>query len=100
MEKRRRHHSLDQFKSAMAAGDVEFTASAEAGARNCGIGVGGIPTVVATMVPAHFFKSMTSYADSRMWQDVYHVPAGDLVLYVKFTGEIVQEFKLLSFKER
>ncbi len=29
----------------------------------------------------------------RVWQDVYHVPADDLVLYVKVQADVVTEFK-------
>ena len=47
-----------------------------------------------------FNKSMTTYADHRVWQDVYHVPKGDLVLYVKFQAGLVTEFTLVSFKEK
>lgn len=48
----------------------------------------------------HFYKSMTSYADHRIWQDVYHVPYDDMILYVKFTQNVLSEFTLLSFKEK
>ncbi len=48
----------------------------------------------------HFFKSMTSYRDNRVWQDVYHVPSKAGLLYVKFTADAVTEFVLLSFKEK
>jgi hypothetical protein len=37
---------------------------------------------------------------NREWQDVYHVPYGGLVLYVKFVADVVTEFRLLSFKEK
>jgi motility quorum-sensing regulator/GCU-specific mRNA interferase toxin len=46
------------------------------------------------------YKSMTSYADHRIWQDVYHVPSAAGMLYVKFTADVVTEFLLLSFKEK
>lgn len=46
----------------------------------------------------HLYKSMTSDADSRIWQDVYHVPFRDIILYVKFTTD-PQGYLLLSFKE-
>ena len=46
----------------------------------------------------HFYKSMTVYADHRLWQEVYHVPSPAGVLYVKFTADVVTEFLLLSFK--
>ena len=45
-------------------------------------------------------KSMTALADHTQWQDVYHVPWGDLLLYVKFTDDLITEFLLLSFKEK
>jgi len=47
-----------------------------------------------------FYKSMTSYVDRRVWQDVYHVPSEFGVLYIKFTVGVLTEFVLLSFKER
>ena len=47
-----------------------------------------------------FYKSMTALMDHRTWQDVYHVPADGLVLYVKFQADVVTEFRLMSFKER
>lgn len=43
---------------------------------------------------------MTSYADSKLWQDVYHAPSSVGLLYVKFVADTVTEFRLLSFKEK
>lgn len=56
--------------------------------------------VIRSMRRSHFQKSITSYADARRWQDVYHVPWEDLTLYVKFTDDILTEFVVLSFKEK
>lgn len=56
--------------------------------------------VIQTMRRDHFYKSMTSHADYKVWQDVYHVPSVAGVLYVKFTAETVSDFLLLSFKEK
>lgn len=53
-----------------------------------------------TMQRNHIYKSMTSIADHRVWQDVYHVPSAAGVLYIKFTADVVTEFLLLSFKEK
>jgi motility quorum-sensing regulator / GCU-specific mRNA interferase toxin len=36
-----------------------------------------------------FFKSMTTFADHRVWQDVYHVPVREPQLYIKFQADIV-----------
>ena len=61
-----------------------------------------LPVVAATerLEAVHFRKSIASHADHRRWQDVYHLPIGGLVAYVKFIDNVVLEFVLLSFKER
>ena len=43
---------------------------------------------------------MTTPADHRTWQDVYHVPVGGTMHYVKFQADVVTEFRVMSFKER
>jgi motility quorum-sensing regulator/GCU-specific mRNA interferase toxin len=48
---------------------------------------------------SHFYKSMTSHADHRVWQDVYRVPWGGLVLYVKLTVDELGRL-ILSMKEK
>ena len=55
---------------------------------------------IQLMQRSHFYQSMTAYADHRAWQDVYHVPSPEGLLYVKFTADAVTAFLLLSFKER
>lgn len=47
-----------------------------------------------------FYKSMTSYANHKQWQDVYHVPSAAGLIYLKFTDDIISEFFVLSFKEK
>ena len=49
-----------------------------------------------------FYKSMTTNADHRVWQDVYHVPVPDedMVLYVKLQADVITEFRVMSFKEK
>ena len=47
-----------------------------------------------------FVKSMTTFADHRVWQDVYHVSARGLTLYVKFQADVITEFTVMSFKEK
>jgi motility quorum-sensing regulator / GCU-specific mRNA interferase toxin len=65
-----------------------------------GFGRAEIAAVIATMRATQFYKSMTSNYDHRQWRDVYHVPWDGMVLYVKFTGDVVTKFAVLSFKER
>ena len=57
-------------------------------------------TVVCALTSAQFYKSMTTYADGAIWQDVYHAqtPAGRA--YIKLTlreiGAPVIQFKELE----
>jgi len=60
----------------------------------------GIAAVIQTIERPMFYKSMTTFADHRTWQDVYHVPANGLVLYVKFQADVVTAFRVMSFKEQ
>jgi motility quorum-sensing regulator/GCU-specific mRNA interferase toxin len=69
-------------------------------AAGLGFGRDDIVATIQTMRRGHFYKSMTAYADHRIWQDVYHVPSPAGVLYVKFTADLLTAFLLLSFKER
>lgn len=77
-----------------------MTGTALRSAAALGFGREDIATTIQTMQREHFYKSMTAYADHRIWQDVYHVPSPVGVLYVKFTADAVTEFLLLSFKEK
>jgi motility quorum-sensing regulator/GCU-specific mRNA interferase toxin len=52
-----------------------------------GLTLSDIVELIQPITRKHFHKSMTSAADTRIWQDVYHVPCGLTVLYVKFTTD-------------
>ena len=96
MEKFNPTYSLTEFKNS----DFEITHTAQKTALALGFNDEGIDEVIATMELKHFYKSMTSYANHKIWQDVYHVPCGNLILYIKFTQNVISEFTLLSFKEK
>ena len=96
MEKFNPTYSLEAFKNS----DFSITKTATRTAQELGFYEKDIRYVVSTMELKHFYKSMTSYADHKIWQDVYHVPCGNLILYVKFTQDVLSEFTLLSFKEK
>ena len=100
-DKRNPTYDLEAFKVAFASVDrLSVTGTALRSAASLGFGRTEIVATVQTMQRAHFYKSMTAYADHRVWQDVYHVPSSAGVLYVKFTADAVTEFLLLSFKEK
>jgi motility quorum-sensing regulator/GCU-specific mRNA interferase toxin len=41
-----------------------------------------------------------TFADHRVLQDVYPVPANEIVLYVKFQADEVTEFRVMALKEK
>ena len=47
-----------------------------------------------------FYKSMTSFNDHRIWQDVYHASFNSLLIYMKFTVQQDKAYLLISFKEK
>lgn len=101
MEKRRPTYDLDAIRAAL--GSIEtlaITRTAFSDALSLGFNRSGIAEVVNSIRRPMFYKSMTTYADHRTWQDVYHVPADGLTLYVKFQADVVTEFRVMSFKEK
>lgn len=96
MEKFNPTYNLEEFKKS----DFAITMTAQKTASDLGFGKSEVHKVVSTMKENQFYKSMTSYANHKIWQDVYHVPYGDLVIYIKFTQNVISEFTLLSFKEK
>jgi motility quorum-sensing regulator/GCU-specific mRNA interferase toxin len=101
VEKRRPTYDLEAIKQAL--GSVEtlaMTSSALRDALALGFDRNGVVETVAGIKRHMFYKSMTSLADHRVWQDVYHVRVRDLLLYVKFQADVVTEFTVMSFKEK
>lgn len=79
---------------------LAITVSAFRDASALGFDRNGIIGVLTSIRRPKFVKSMTTFGDHRLWQDVYHVPAEGLVLYVKFQADVVTEFRVMSFKEK
>lgn len=99
MEKGSPHCKLPVVKSLIEAGQVRATASAFNGARELGItDLAGMCSVVMALTSADFYKSMTTHADHRIWQDVYRTKtaSGDEV-YLKLT--VIDDVLIVSFKE-
>ena len=100
-EKRKPTYHLGAFKSAFITLEgLNVTKTALTTATALGFGRAEIVATIQTMQPSQFYKSMTTHADHRVWQDVYHVPSPVGTLYVKFMAEVVTEFLLVSFKEK
>lgn len=81
MEKRRPTYDLDAIKTTfVSVNTLAITTSALRDATGLGFDPAGVVEVIGGMTRRMFVKSMTIFADHRIWQDVYHVPARDLIL--------------------
>ncbi|NHV25170.1 type II toxin-antitoxin system MqsR family toxin [Burkholderia sp. D-99] len=98
MEKRRPHCKLPHVKALVESGQVRFTTSAVFGARQLGFTEREALDVVMSLSDLDFHKSMTTYADHTIWQDVYRplTVRGDV--YLKLT--VIDDVLIVSFKER
>jgi len=97
MEKNTPHCKLSKVKSLIEAGKVRSTGSALGGGAALGLDFEGVVGVVMALAPSDFYKSMTTHADHRIWQDVYRptTPVGEV--YLKLT--VIDDVLIVSFKE-
>ena len=88
---------LPVVKALIEAGRVKATASAFGGARDLGINdLVGMCAVVMSLASTDFYKSMTTHADHRIWQDVYHAKAtNNADVYLKLT--VIDDVLIVSF---
>ena len=101
MEKRRPTYDLKAVQHALRSADtLAITTSALRSANELGFDRAAIVEVISKIERSMFFKSMTTFGDHRRWQDVYHVPARELLLYVKVQADVITEFIVMSFKEK
>jgi motility quorum-sensing regulator/GCU-specific mRNA interferase toxin len=99
MDKGVPHCKLPVVKALIETGQVRATASAFSGARELGINdLAGMCAVVLALTPTDFYKSMTTHADHRLWQDVYRAKtANGNEVYLKLT--VIDDVLIVSFKE-
>ncbi|AKH64716.1 MULTISPECIES: type II toxin-antitoxin system MqsR family toxin [Photorhabdus] len=97
MEKRTPHCKLSVVKTLIEARKVRTTYTALAGANELGLEFSDMLAIVMALTPADFYKSMTTYADHTVWQDVYrpNTHVGDV--YLKLT--VIDDVLIVSFKE-
>ena len=54
--------------------------------------------IIMAISSANFYKSMTTHADHRIWQDVYHAKTSrGAEVYLKLT--VIDDVLIVSFKE-
>lgn len=100
MEKRTPHYDLARIQRDVARlGAAAFTKAALDGGRDMGLTSAEMLAVIASLSRHNFHKSMTTYADHRVWQDVYHAATPvRKEAYIKIT--LRDERLVVQFKER
>jgi motility quorum-sensing regulator / GCU-specific mRNA interferase toxin len=99
MEKRTPHYALGDIQRQMqSVADLYLTRSAQQGMRLARMSEAEALRVIQGLDRRCFYKSMTTYADHRVWQDVYHAAYRGRALYLKF--QKTDEYFVVSFKER
>jgi motility quorum-sensing regulator/GCU-specific mRNA interferase toxin len=97
MEKQTPHCKLSVIKAMIEAGSVRTTKAAREGGAALGFDFDSMLEVVKSLTPADFYKSMTTHADHRIWQDVYRPVTSAGEVYLKLT--VIDDVLIVSFKE-
>ena len=101
MEKYTPHYDLALVKAeVIRAGRKAFTASAWEGARRLKLGTLQMQQVVCALEKPMLYKSMTTYSDHRVWQDVYLIKIYGTEIYIKLTYRPGGGPPVISFKEK
>ncbi len=100
MEKRTPHYDLAHVQADVARlGAAAFTKTALDGGRTMGLTTAEMLAVIASLSRREFYKSMTTYADHRAWQDVYHATTPVRKdAYIKIT--LRDAAPVIQFKEK
>lgn len=91
------HCKSQVVKALVASGHVRSTLPALSGGAALGLNFDGMLTVVMALEPGDFFKSMTTHAEHRIWQDVYRPSTQEGDVYLKVT--VIDDALIVSFKE-
>jgi motility quorum-sensing regulator/GCU-specific mRNA interferase toxin len=102
MEKRTPHYSLTDIQAVVAAPTSRpFTLTALRGGLELGLSELDMRLVVLALSRSDFFKSMTTHADHREWQDVYHGATEDgIAVYIKMTAYTDGRPPVIQFKAK
>ena len=97
MEKRKPHCPLSVVHKLVEQGQVRATMTALGCAAAMDLAFDDMLDVIRALTIDDFYKSMTTHADHRIWQDVYQprTAAGDV--YLKLT--VIDDVLIVSFKE-
>jgi len=97
MEKFTAHCKLSVIRALVEAGKVGATRTAQTNAAALGVEYPEMVEIVMALTPQDFYKSMTTYDDHRVWQDVYRPTTRVGEVYLKLT--VIENVLIVSFKE-
>ncbi|RON65257.1 type II toxin-antitoxin system MqsR family toxin [Pseudomonas fluorescens] len=101
MEKNTPHYDLAVIKAEVRRlGRQTITKTAEKTGLDLGFSFTEMREIVFELQNRMLYKSMTSYGDHRVWQDVYHINSKDLEIYIKVTYRPGGGPPIISFKEK
>jgi len=100
MEKRNPSYHLKGIQMAFqTVSDLRLTRTARRTITELGLNLEDTVMIIQSLEKRDFYKSMTTYADHRVWQDVYHANFNGLALYIKFAMDN-EGHLIVSFKDR
>lgn len=98
MQKRIAHYNLDSIKQLIKDSKYRITNSARVDYSRLGFSDDEVIDIILDLKANDLYKSMTSYHNNTIWQDVYTKTKEELELYIKL--QITEEAIIISFKER
>lgn len=100
MEKYTPHYDLAVIKADVRRlKEKAFTSTAKSTGRKLGFEIHEMQEVVFQLQTRMLYKSMTTYADHKVWQDVYHIRSHGMEIYIKVTYRSGGNPPVISFKE-
>ncbi len=100
MEKRSPHYKLNTIKDTFQkVSQLHLSRTARRNTVELCLELEEVVFVIQSLTQSNFYKSMTTYANHKIWQDVYHFEYKDIPLYIKFTVDN-EGYLIVSFKEK
>jgi len=102
-EKRKSHYDLEELKELVRKERWIVTKTAEKRAVELGLSHYEIKEIILSLRQEDFYKSMTSYRDYKLWQDVYKpkvlIREEYIELYIKLQKSPDEKCIIISFKQ-
>jgi len=100
MEKRSSTHDINEIKKSFkTTKKLRMTSTARKNLTELGLRLEDVINVIQSIKFLDFHKSMTTYTNHKVWQDVYYPKYNNINLYVKFMVDS-EGYLIVSFKEK